>query len=198
MSIRVERPLRLKDRCLQRTLTARFNIIGNLSSTSQFTIGGYQTTYSLQANGTLQFSDAGISITYQNQSNVDSSGNMNTMYLDSSNYEIQQYNCDRPGEGQLIFVGKNYCIGSQTIPIRVVGDLKNVEVINVNDQYDYTGKQIKPTPIVQFGSQVLEEGEDYTIEYGNNVDVGTNSGRDCDPPGFRYRYLLYRLQDSTF
>lgn len=158
------------------TLTARFNIIGNLSNTSQFTIGGYQTTYSLQANGTLQFSDAGISITYQNQSNVDSSGNMNTMYLDSSNYEIQQYNCDRPGEGQLIFVGKNYCIGSQTIPIRVVGDLKNVEVINVNDQYDYTGKQIKPTPIVQFGSQVLEEGEDYTIEYGNNVDVGTNSG----------------------
>lgn len=159
------------------TLTAKFNIIGDLSNAKQFTIHGCQPTYSLQANGTLQFTDAGISIRYQNQSNLDSSGNMNTMYLDPSNYEIQQYNCDRPGEGQLIFVGKNYCNGSQTIPIRVVGELKNVEVINVNDQYDYTGQPITPTPIVQYGSQVLTEGKDYTLTYGDNVNVGPNKGK---------------------
>ena len=159
------------------TLTTRFNIIGDLSNAKQFTIHGYQPTYSLQANGTLQFADAGISIRYQNQSNVDSSGNMNTMYLDSSNYEIQQYNCDRPGEGQLIFVGKNYCIGSQTIPIKVVGKLNNVEVINVNEQYDYTGNQITPTPIVQYGSQVLTEGLDYTLQYGANKEVGKDKGK---------------------
>lgn len=159
------------------TLTTKFNIIGDLSNAKQFTIHGCQPTYSLQANGTLQFTDAGISIKYQNQSNVDSSGNMNTMYLDPSNYEIQQYNCDRPGEGQLIFVGKNYCIGSQMIPIRVVGELKNVEVINVNDQYDYTGKPITPKPIVQYGSQVLTEGQDYTLTYGKNVEVGKTAGR---------------------
>ncbi len=98
------------------------------------------------------------------------------MYLDSSNYEIQQYNCDRPGEGQLIFVGKNYCIGSQTIPIRVVGDLKNVEVINVNDQYDYTGKSDQADTDRPVWFTGIGRGRRLYHRVRNNVDVGTNNG----------------------
>ena len=158
------------------TLTAKFNILGDLSNTNLFTVSGYQNSYKLNADGTLGFSDAGVNITYTNAVNVDSSGNFNKLILDRTNYEIQQYNCDTPGQGELVFVGKNYCIGSQIIPIKVIGDLNNASVVNVNEQYDYTGRQIKPTPIVQYGSQVLSEGQDYTLEYGDNVAVGKNAG----------------------
>ncbi len=158
------------------TLTTNFNILGDLSNASLFTVSGYKNSYKLNADGTLGFSDAPVSITYTNAVNVDSSGNTNKIVLDRSNYEIQQYNCDTPGQGELIFVGKNYCIGSQIIPIKVIGDLNNASVVNVNEQYDYTGRQIKPTPIVQYGSQVLAEGQDYTLEYGDNVAVGKNAG----------------------
>lgn len=158
------------------TLTAKFNILGDLSNTNLFTVSGYQNSYKLNADGTLGFSDAGVNITYTNAVNVDSSGNSNKLILDRTNYEIQQYNCDTPGQGELVFVGKNYCIGSQIIPIKVIGDLNNASVVNVNEQYDYTGRQIKPTPIVQYGSQVLSEGQDYTLEYGDNVAVGKNAG----------------------
>ncbi|MFR8813733.1 MAG: fibronectin type III domain-containing protein [Lachnospiraceae bacterium] len=158
------------------TLTAKFNILGDLSNANLFTVSGYQNSYKLNADGTLGFSDAGVHITYTNAVNVDSSGNFNKLILDRTNYEIQQYNCDTPGQGELVFVGKNYCIGSQIIPIKVIGDLNNASVVNVNEQYDYTGRQIKPTPIVQYGSQVLSEGQDYTLEYGDNVAVGKNAG----------------------
>ncbi len=158
------------------TLTTNFNILGDLSNASLFTVSGYKNSYKLNADGTLGFSDAPVSITYTNAVNVDSSGNTNKIVLDRTNYEIQQYNCDTPGQGELIFVGKNYCIGSQIIPIKVIGDLNNASVVNVNEQYDYTGRQITPTPIVQYGSQVLAEGQDYTLEYGDNVAVGKNAG----------------------
>ena len=159
------------------TLTANFNILGDLSNANLFTVSGCDKSYKLNADGTLGFSAARVNITYTDATNVDGSGNTNKIILDRNNYEIQQYNCDTPGQGELIFVGKNYCIGSQIIPIKVIGDLNNANVINVNDQYDYTGKPITPKPIVQYGSQVLTEGQDYTLTYGDNVEVGKTAGR---------------------
>ena len=37
----------------------------------------------------------------------------------------------------------------------------------------YTGKQIKPKPVVRLGSRKLKLGRDYTLSYKKNTDVGT-------------------------
>ena len=37
----------------------------------------------------------------------------------------------------------------------------------------YTGKAIKPAPVVKYGSATLVKGTDYTLSYANNVDAGT-------------------------
>ena len=45
----------------------------------------------------------------------------------------------------------------------------SVKVRNVT----YTGKALKPTPIVKYGSTTLKKGVDYDVTYKNNVKVGT-------------------------
>ncbi|WP_052466399.1 Ig-like domain-containing protein [Beduini massiliensis] len=55
-------------------------------------------------------------------------------------------------------------------------DDENIQVaINVNDIPDqpYTGKPILPPVIVKDGDKVLVEGVDYTVEYKNNIEVGS-------------------------
>ncbi len=157
------------------TKLAYFNIVGDLSDTSLFAIDGCKASYNLLASGKLDFSSAGINIKF-NGSSAAGDGSIQSQWLNSSNYEIQQVGCSEPGEGQLVFVGKNYCRGSQSVSIKVIGDLANAQVINVENQYDYTGKQIGPNTIVQFGSKLLTQGSDYTLTYGDNINVGNNSG----------------------
>ncbi len=55
-------------------------------------------------------------------------------------------------------------------------DGENLQVtIDVDDIPDqsYTGKPIVPPVIVKDGDKVLVEGEDYTVEYKNNIEVGS-------------------------
>ena len=42
-----------------------------------------------------------------------------------------------------------------------------------NTEFDYTGKPCVMKVAVRFGEVVLKEGEDYTLEYSNNVKPGT-------------------------
>lgn len=39
----------------------------------------------------------------------------------------------------------------------------------------YTGSSVKPAPVVTAGGVRLQQGKDYTVSYGNNVDVGTGT-----------------------
>ena len=45
----------------------------------------------------------------------------------------------------------------------------------ISDQ-TYTGSQIKPPVTVTCGGKTLDKGTDYTLYYGENVNVGTNAG----------------------
>ncbi|MDO5406939.1 MAG: InlB B-repeat-containing protein [Eubacteriales bacterium] len=42
--------------------------------------------------------------------------------------------------------------------------------------YDYTGEQIRPQLSVSYNSEVLNPGTDYTVEYGANINAGSDAG----------------------
>ena len=44
--------------------------------------------------------------------------------------------------------------------------------ITVNNQ-TYTGKALKPAPVVKYGNKKLKKGTDYTVAYKNNKAIGT-------------------------
>lgn len=62
------------------------------------------------------------------------------------------------------------------------GDNKLAEEMNVRDiseceisikaNYTYTGKQIKPEPVITCEDRTLEKGIDYTLSYGTNKAIG--------------------------
>lgn len=158
------------------SVTTNFNIYGDLSDTTLFTIDGVKASYNLKADGKLDFSASTITVKFNGKTTTDASGNTVSAWLDSSNYTIEQYNCSLPGDGELVFVGKNYCRGTQSISIKVIGDLANATMTNIEDSYNYMGSTVQPSPLIKYGSQVLTLGTDYTLEYGTNTDVGATSG----------------------
>lgn len=50
--------------------------------------------------------------------------------------------------------------------------MATVKVEKIADQ-TYCGQEIKPEIEAVYGSEVLEEGRDYTVTYANNIDAGT-------------------------
>lgn len=59
--------------------------------------------------------------------------------------------------------------------LMTTGTFKSMATVNVEKITDqtYCGKEIKPEIKAVYGSDILEEGKDYTITYTNNVDAGT-------------------------
>lgn len=51
-------------------------------------------------------------------------------------------------------------------------DMDHAEVETIPDK-EYTGEQIRPEVVVTMDGEPLTEGEDYTLVYENNVEVGT-------------------------
>lgn len=150
------------------TATTNFNIIGDISDINLFQVENVDRSYELNADGTLNFTEATVTVKYVNDQGKPT-------WLDEENYTITQFNCSAPGDGRLIVEGKNFCRGSRTIPIKVVGNLTNATITNVEDTY-YTGSRITPHPIVRYGTDVLAENVDYTIIYGANTNAGIDGG----------------------
>ncbi|WP_321974309.1 cell wall-binding repeat-containing protein, partial [Paratractidigestivibacter sp.] len=51
-----------------------------------------------------------------------------------------------------------------------------IEVADLDPaSYDYTGSAVEPKPVVKAGGKTLVEGEDYSLEYRDNVEVGTGA-----------------------
>ena len=51
--------------------------------------------------------------------------------------------------------------------------ISSVSVTGVAPTYEYTGSAIRPRVTVKHGSRTLQEGKDYRLSYGNNVQAGT-------------------------
>jgi putative cell wall-binding protein len=70
--------------------------------------------------------------------------------------------------------GWRYWNGVEQVTL-IVNDVK-VEVEDLNPaSYDYTGSAVEPKPVVKAGDKTLVEGEDYSLEYKDNVEVGTGT-----------------------
>lgn len=81
----------------------------------------------------------------------------------------------------------NVNAGTGTVTIKFKGNFKGTKTLNfeikklsaskVNvypiDTQDYTGKAIKPSIYAEVGWTDLYQGEDFTVSYSNNVNVGT-------------------------
>ncbi len=64
--------------------------------------------------------------------------------------------------------GDNMLSGTRT-------DISGAYVWLKNLKYTYTGKEIKALDYVKLGSRTLVKGTDYTVEYKNNLEIGTAS-----------------------
>jgi len=51
--------------------------------------------------------------------------------------------------------------------------MNNLTVARLNPEYVYTGVPITPSPLLRDGLKSLRKDADYTLEYKNNVNVGT-------------------------
>ena len=56
--------------------------------------------------------------------------------------------------------------------IKVLKDITKCSISNISDQ-SYTGKEIKPTITVKYGSLLLKKDKDYAVLYKNNKNPGT-------------------------
>ncbi|MCM1256346.1 MAG: Ig-like domain-containing protein [Roseburia sp.] len=63
--------------------------------------------------------------------------------------------------------------GEKTVTFEIGRDLAGAQVRAVADAFTYTGSAIVPQIAVIFGSDTLKPGIDYTVEFANNVNVGT-------------------------
>lgn len=61
------------------------------------------------------------------------------------------------------------------VPVKVAAKNIEVSVAQISDQ-EYTGSQIKPKITVTGDGKTLVLDTDYTVEYGENVNVGENTG----------------------
>lgn len=90
-------------------------------------------------------------------------------YIPANADKIHDYLSSGWNCGQLVNDG--YCgrlkIGTVKYP-----NLSSVRVSKVGT-YTYTGKAIKPEPVVYYGPLKLVRGIDYTLSYENNVNAGT-------------------------
>ncbi len=51
--------------------------------------------------------------------------------------------------------------------------IENGEISGIKSSYTYTGKDLRPVPVLELEGQILEKGTEYTVSYKNNKNVGT-------------------------
>ncbi len=146
------------------TLTTSFNIRGNISDSSIFTVEGINDEYDL-VGGDIVVGD--VVVKYK-----DPDDPSQVITVSSDNYDIVKRGTTLPGNGTVDIVGKNAMYGDSLHAVKVIGNLYNATIVNVGTVYDYIGSAIKPSPTVKYSDKVLTNGIDYTVSYGDNTEVG--------------------------
>lgn len=87
-------------------------------------------------------------------------------------YEVYYESNVNVGAGKIVVEGIGNYTGKKTEYFRI--NQKQIDEIIVNEtNFVYTGNEIFPEVIVKVGNKELIKDVDYTIYYGNNIDVGT-------------------------
>ncbi len=97
----------------------------------------------------------------------------NKTLKEETDYTIKYRNNVNVGTATVIITGKGNYTGNKTITFKIIErTIASVEISNVKNQI-YTGNAIIPSIMVKDSNKILEEGKDYTLEYRNNINIGT-------------------------
>ena len=96
-----------------------------------------------------------------------------TTLKSGTDYTLSYKNNTNVGTATITITGKGNYTGTRTATFKVVpASLSKATVSTIADQ-TYTGRALKPAPMVKIGSTTLKSGTDYTLSYKNNTNVGT-------------------------
>lgn len=89
-------------------------------------------------------------------------------------YQVTHPYAEQAGDYQILLKGMGNYGGERLVDLTITQRIpvSKLRVERIANQV-YTGSAIMPLPVVKNGRNVLTQGEDYTLSYQNNVEVGT-------------------------
>lgn len=93
--------------------------------------------------------------------------------IEGEDYTLTNEGGVAPGNYEVTVTGMGNYTGSQTVNYSIVGSLTSADVKLEYASAVYTGSALTPVETVTIGNHTLENGTDYTVEYSNNINVGT-------------------------
>ncbi|MCR5145583.1 MAG: fibronectin type III domain-containing protein [Lachnospiraceae bacterium] len=159
------------------TNSTKFKIVGDITNGSLFTVKSSTDKFNATLTSAGKLDVTGLEkAKFKVYYNDVTSGELTTATVPASNYSIA-YICEYPGNCSVSVIGNDYLTGTTSVNVAVVGNLNDVQVVGLRDYYDYTGSAIKPTNfVVTYNGNVLTNGTDYEIAYGENNSIGDTSG----------------------
>jgi hypothetical protein len=94
--------------------------------------------------------------------------------LTQDNYAVTYENNVNAGRATIIIEGKGNYSGKQTKFFEIERRaISNFDVFFGVEKYLYSGKAVKPNPIIKCDGKAMKIEKDYTISYQDNINVGT-------------------------
>ncbi len=91
-------------------------------------------------------------------------------------YTVSYSNNVDAGTGRITITGIGDYSGTLYENFTILpAEISGGDISDIESAYLYTGSQITPQPTVKVGTNTLVEGSDYTLSYGDNVDVGVGT-----------------------
>lgn len=90
----------------------------------------------------------------------------------NEDYTLTYKNNVKIGKATVIVRGKGNYEGTKKLAFQIKRNIGSAK-ITVQKSYRYTGKLVKPNPVVKYGTKILKKNKDYTISYKNNKKAGT-------------------------
>ena len=98
---------------------------------------------------------------------------INYTLVEGEDYTLTNEGGVAPGNYEVTVTGKGNYMGSQSVNYSIVGSLTSADVKLEYASAVYTGSALTPVETVTIGNHTLVNGTDYTVEYSNNINVGT-------------------------
>ena len=100
--------------------------------------------------------------------------NGSTTLTNGTDYTVSYSNNTNAGTGKVTITGTGKYTGSVTKTFTInAKSISGATVTLSQTSYTYDGNEKKPTVTVKDGSKTLSNGNDYTVSYSNNKNVGT-------------------------
>ncbi len=106
--------------------------------------------------------------------------NIDYKLIEGIDYTLKYSANKNVGEAKVTVVGRGNYAGELPLTFQILSkDFSQTAVVSIGGSYDtyeiaYTGKALKPSVVVMENGEKLSKN-DYTVEYGNNINIGTEA-----------------------